>query len=457
MASPVRAAITDFGTSPQVRSAEADRSGMGVTTDRTDTDEGPGRSAPSGLPGPEWVTPAEAALLGGTTEEAVTRAIADGRLHAWASKDGRRILIHASELHVVAAPQTDTPPWIEVDPASLTEWSGSDPGAQADEAVAPSPPPRPETVVPEPTAEVPEAEPDAAGPLEAESVETHDTDEQLEAEPDAAEPPRIRSADGRRRGRVRAGAAAILVIAAALVARSLFLTPDAHPALQGSPPPAHGRPTAPPAQPTTPPTAVPTAPPTVAPTGKPRPVFLNKPVFSQRGPWLTVATRVTNPNRRFALGPTNVTFVVRDRGKHVLAIRTTRVSAAPGSFALAVATDVRINPAGAKAATVVARAQTPAWSPAATFVPPAIRVDGAGFASSGPGDLRVVAALSNAALARVSGRVLCVVADASGGLTGAVTSRVSLWPGQARMFSFQVARPGSGSHRVQCEIMPEGR
>ncbi|HEY7282892.1 MAG TPA: hypothetical protein VID47_15000 [Actinomycetota bacterium] len=483
---------------------------MGVATDRSN--EVPGPAAAVGMPVPEWVTPLEAALISGTTEKAVVRAIEERRLRAWASKDGRRVLIRTSELPMAFArdpthvrtqpppfPGRGTPPngavngrsrpptWIEVDPGSLREWPAP---AQPDRRPAPVPPgagrtsapgppaPPPGTVAPraavhtvrrtpkpepparevrrDPATEPPVPDigsyppPKAApeGPAETAPVaDEPPTPRIFESEPDADEAPKPERRHGRRRARAAAVVAGALVIVAALVAKSLFLTHDDRRVGPVAP-------TGPPTQ--TAPPATPTAPPTIVPAAKPRALYINAPQFTQHGARLTVATRVTNPNGAYALGPTEVTFEARDRGKHAMAISTAQIAAAPSASTLAVVTDMPLG-STAKVATVVVKARTPAWQPAATYTPPTIRVDGAGFASTGDGDLTVIAQLSNTVPARSRGQVVCVVNGPSGALTGTVTARVSLWPGQSRSFSLHVSRPAPGSHRVACEMMPEGR
>jgi hypothetical protein len=183
-------------------------------------------------------------------------------------------------------------------------------------------------------------------------------------------------------------------------------------------------------------------------------------VFTQHGGRVTASAKLNNPNEE--LRSIAVTFVVRDRQHHVLARHVTRVSVPPTGSVRAVATNLRVHPAGARAAGVVLQLGHPRSESAASFRQPAhhvpaLRVEGTGFSSTGPHNLTVVASVSNAGSAPAGGKLVCTVENAASKAIGSVTAQVSLPPQQGGLFRIPLANPRPGAVRADCEIIPEGR
>ena len=251
----------------------------------------------------------------------------------------------------------------------------------------------------------------------------------------------------------------VLAVAAGLFAKSMLVTPEDNPT--ASPLGGPAAPTASPAQPGA------EAPAHSRDDSIPPPVdddlvfpiapSFDTPVFLQRGHLVTAVATITNPNEVYALPSISVTFVVRDSDGRVLAKHQARASVPPLRSVQVVAPDMSIRGKGATVANVVLLPGPIGWTPAGSMVPSGLQVDGAGFASSGPGDLTIVASVSNTGAGIESGVLTCFAQDATGGLTGAGVAEISLRPGDAGPISISVARPAPGSRQANCEIAPKGR
>jgi hypothetical protein len=474
---------------------------------------------------PEWVTPAEAAFLAGTSEEAVAQAIAEAQVHAWSSKDGARSLISSAELTTVLFPADGSGPRLpdfEPGPPADTEYpteawvpapdptdvwplaprppEGSiavdtaPPGEavtfvidvddtdgqhvqEASDLTEAAPrwniPDRPDTSEPGAGPEVGEVqdpvEKEESSPAAGRDADEafgqwdlpgiHDADEARvvddEVDFDRADGEHAIPRPRRRRAR-RVWGLVVLLVAAGAAAKLLLPTGGDHPSAGSA------------AVATTPP-AVPEAGPSNATPDDPTPspvdtalVFpdapaFDTPVFVQHGRWVTAVATIANANEAYWLPSISVTFVVRDQKGNVLAKHDTRVSVPPLTSVRLVAPDMTIHPKSATAVSVRLEPGLVGWAPPTSLFSSGLEVAGSGFSSSGPGDLTVVASVSNTGTARESGRLVCVVEDAAGGLTGAAEAMISLRPGQAKPIPVPVPRPAAGSHHADCEIVPEGR
>jgi len=247
----------------------------------------------------------------------------------------------------------------------------------------------------------------------------------------------------------------VLLVAAAFLARSLLLTPRAHPS--GSPPkpsvvatvdgPAAAAPT-----PTPGGTTSPTGPESPFPTTP----ILDPAVFVQRGALVAVATTVRNPNAGYGLESFSVTFVVQDVTGNRLARSTTKVALPPMAVVRAVVGDIRIHPKEGRVDSVFVQFGPVVWTPAASYPASGLQIDGAGLSSSGPDSLTVVASVSNLSRTEQSGRLVCEIEDAAGGLTGAVAAHVSLRARQDGPIEIPVPHPARDARVPACEIVPEG-
>ena len=443
------------------------------------------------------MTPAEAALFTGARREAVIEAVEEHRLPAWSSKDGASTLILSSALAsglVDSSNDVDRPQLQPTLPAPGVEPSSVEvPPATAPLAPFPTVPPMPEAVR-APSRSRAAGIAGAAGSMHSPTPPEHiqavfeessagsREDSTLHASEDvsprpavirtdpaaddrkAPSPPRVRKARGegsrRRRVAVPTGTTIVIVLAVGLFARAMLLPTGAHPAAQpaGARRPVHvPTPTS-----STQPTAVPTPTPTIAAPPGPRPLSVARPVFAQHGDRVTASATVDNPNDELAVRSMVMTFVVRDGRRHVVARHVTRVSVPPSGSVRAVAKNLRVRPAGAKVAGVVVRPGRPRWESAASFrrpTPPgpALRVEGAGLSSTGPGNLTVVASVSNSGSAQGAGKLLCTVENAAAKALGSVTADVSLPPQQGGLFHIPMENPPRGAVRADCQIVPEGR
>jgi hypothetical protein len=431
---------------------------MAGGTSRTDEDLGPG-ATPDAL-GPEWFTPAEAALFAGTTRDAVIEAIEEHRLPAWSSRDGARTLIPSTALASGLADSMNELDWDPPSPPSspgldVEDPSGDDTPPVTPAAPLPVVPPIPEGARAHSPART-EGVPEATDPIE-QGPETDAEPDELRA-PSLVDQPRYRRR-GRRRGR-HIAELIVIVIATGLFARAMLMPTGAHPSV--SPGSAHRPAGLPSPTSITRPTPGPTAiAPTTTPPG-PHPLLVTRPVFTQHGDAVTASARLNNPNQELAVRSIAVTFVVRDRHHHVLARHRARVSLPASGSVRAVATNLRIHPAGARVAGVVLRSGHPHWESAASFRKPthhgpALRVEGTGLSSTGPGNLTVVVSVSNAARSPSVGKLVCTVHNAASKAIGSVTAQISLPPQGGSLFRIPMASPRPGAVRADCEIIPEGR
>jgi hypothetical protein len=172
---------------------------------------------------------------------------------------------------------------------------------------------------------------------------------------------------------------------------------------------------------------------------------------------VTASTAVTNPNPGYGLQSFPVTFVAQDATGRQLGTSTVTVSVPPMAVVRAVVPDMRIHPKNAKVDSVVAQFGNVVWTPAGSFRGTGLQVEGAGLSSSGTGGLTVIASVSNQTTTDQSGRLICEIDDATGGLTGAVTARVSMKAGQGGPVQIPVPHPSPDARFPSCEIVPEGR
>jgi len=393
--------------------------GMKTASDRVNEVE-------HGVPGflaPEWVTPAEAALLAGASHESVAEAIADARLRVWSSRDGARVLIPGSELSILMHPMPPAP----LDALPAVRAPSVVDSEHEDHATSDRPLSRAGVAVAEPARQAPA--PDGAAP-----------------------------SDGQRRARSIV-ALVLLFVGIGIGATAWLLDRGAHESHSSAgAAPIAGAPEAPPSDPTpaTSPVDSPPASATVAPPHVAAPAFV-PPTFVQHGRWVTPATVVVNPNQDWGLRSMTVTFVVADRNGREIGRRATHVSAPPAGSARVVTTAIPVRPRNAAAAKVLLLLSPARWTPAASFAPTTLHVDGAGFSSTGSDDLTAVASISNSGSERASGGLVCVVENATGGLTGAATTEVSLRPGGGRLIRVPVSHPATGSRQADCQIVPSGR
>jgi hypothetical protein len=255
---------------------------------------------------------------------------------------------------------------------------------------------------------------------------------------------------GRRSPVQRVSEIVLLLVAAGLIARALFVTQDARPSRSQFDAPRA-------AQQTIPPSAPPRDSGAAGVPGSPIPPAFNTPLFVQEGRWVTAATMVTNPNTRWWLRSTSLTFLVRDRRGRDLARRSTTVSIPPGSSVRAIAPVMRLRPNAASASSVLLYVTPARWENAKRFVPPGLRLEGAAVSGSPDGQVAVVASLSNETSKLGSGDLVCVTTNAAGGLTGAVGVVISFPAHQQGSVSIPVPRPASGSLAADCQIAPDSR